>query len=115
MSTSTSFVINKLDMSHNTDKIHSHRNYELNYILNGVGRRFIGGSIERYVHGDLVLIGPNLPHCWEVKGVAEGLSPECITIHFHENFFGQNIIQSPELKPMYDLLMDSGLGIQFFG
>ncbi len=112
---SSSFDLKKTVLTPETYKIHSHKNYELNYIVSGWGTRIIGDNIESFARGDLVLIGPDLPHCWEVKGVAEGLAPECITIHFHENFFGQNIIKSPELQPMYELLMESNLGIQFFG
>jgi len=111
---SSSFNLKKTVLTPETYKIHSHKNYELNYIVSGWGTRIIGDNIESFARGDLVLIGPDLPHCWEIKGVAKGLSPECITIHFHENFLG-HIIQSPELKPMFDLLNESYLGIQFFG
>ncbi|MCF8381337.1 MAG: AraC family transcriptional regulator [Bacteroidales bacterium] len=112
---SSSFNLKKTTLTPETYKIHSHKNYELNYIINGWGTRIIGDNIESFSRGDLVIIGPNLPHCWEVKGVSQGLTPECITIHFHENFLGHSIIKSPELQPMYSLLEESGLGIQFFG
>jgi AraC-like DNA-binding protein len=112
---SSSFSLKKNALTPETYNIHSHKNFELNYIVNGWGSRIIGDNIESFYRGDLVIIGPNLPHCWEVKGVSHGLSPECITIHFHENFLGQQIMKSPELQPMYDLIKESSLGIQFFG
>jgi len=112
---STSFSLKKAVLTPETYNIHSHKNFELNYIVNGWGSRIIGDNIESFYRGDLVIIGPDLPHCWEVKGVSLGLSPECITIHFHENFLGQQIMKSPELLPMYDLFKESNLGIQFFG
>ena len=110
-----SFNLKKTLLTPETYKIHSHINFELNYIVSGWGTRIIGDNIESFVSGDLVLIGPDLPHCWEVKGVAQGAVPECITIHFHENFLGQKLVNSPELEPMYDLFKQSILGIQFFG
>ena len=112
---SNSFSLKKTTLTPETYRIHSHTNYELNYIVNGWGNRIIGDSIESFSRGDLVLIGPDLPHCWEVKGVSQGLNPECITIHFHSNFFSQKITQSPELIEMYKLFKESELGIQFYG
>jgi AraC-like DNA-binding protein len=102
-------------MSPEAHRIHSHKNFELNYIVNGWGNRITGDSIESFSRGDLVLIGPDLPHCWEVKGVSLGLKPECITIHFHTNFLGQKLMQSPELNGMLELIKKSSLGIQFYG
>lgn len=112
---STSFNIKRAVLTPKTYKIHSHKNFELNYILSGWGNRFVGDNMQSFSRGDLVMLGPNLPHCWEVKGVAQGTSPECITIHFHESFFGQKIIQSPELLPIYEMFNEAELGIQFYG
>jgi len=43
---------------------HHHPEYELTLTLNSRGQRFIGDHIGAYDDGDLVLIGPNLPHTW---------------------------------------------------
>ena len=102
-------------MTPRTYKIHSHRNFELNYIISGWGNRIVGDNMESFSRGDLVLMGPNLPHCWEITGVSQGVSPECITIHFHEDFFGQKILSSPELNPVIDLFRASSKGVQFYG
>jgi AraC-like DNA-binding protein len=112
---SMSFNLKRSLMTPRTYKIHSHKNFELNYILNGWGNRIVGNNMESFSRGDLVLMGPNLPHCWEVTGVSQGVSPECITIHFHEDFLGQKIMKSPELSPVMDLFSLSKRGIQFYG
>lgn len=111
----SSFSIRRTEMTSNTYKIHSHNNYELNYIVSGWGTRFVGDNIHSFSKGDLVLIGPGLPHCWEIKGVAIGKTPECITIHFQENIDGQQFFHSPELSPILKILKESKLGIQFYG
>ena len=112
---SSSFTLRRSVLTPKTYKIHSHKNFELNYILNGWGTRIIGDNIDSFSRGDLVLIGPDLPHCWEVQGVSQGNSPECITIHFHESFMGQELIQSPELVQINDMFKTAHLGIQFYG
>lgn len=43
---------------------HFHPEMELTWIARGSGTRFIGDHIENFQAPDLVLIGPNLPHCW---------------------------------------------------
>ena len=111
---SSSFTLRRSVLTPKTYKIHSHKNFELNYILNGWGTRIIGDNIESFSRGDLVLIGPDLPHCWEVQGVSQGNAPECITIHFHESFMGHELIQSPELVQINDMFKASNLGIQFY-
>lgn len=36
--------------------------FELTLTLNSRGQRFVGDHVAEYDHGDLVLLGPNLPH-----------------------------------------------------
>lgn len=43
---------------------HHHPEWELTLTLNSTGQRFIGDHIGDYDDGDLVLVGPNLPHTW---------------------------------------------------
>ena len=43
---------------------HYNREYELTLTLNSRGQRFIGDSMSAYDDGDLVLIGPTIPHTW---------------------------------------------------
>jgi len=108
---SYSFQINKLNQKQNRDIIHSHKNYELNFVVNGSGRRFVGGNIAMYGPGDLVLMGPNLPHCWEVNSQDE--APVSITIHFKEDLFDSKLFSVPEFSSLQKFLEKSKQGIYF--
>lgn len=44
--------------------LHSHAQWELDYIVRGRGQRTIGGTTEPFAAGDLVLVPPHVPHCW---------------------------------------------------
>ncbi len=110
-----SFVTRRLKMDPDSDKIHSHNNYELNLITEGAGRRIVGNHISSYVPGDLVLLGPNISHCWEVLEAVDGVEPECVTTHFFENIISSDFFNIPELEDVVGLLRKASSGILFKG
>lgn len=110
-----SFITRKLKMDPNSDKIHSHKNFELNLITSGSGRRIVGNHISSYNKGDLVLLGPNISHCWEILDIESNSEPECIVTHFYENIISSDFFNIPELEPVVKLLKDAKNGICFKG
>lgn len=110
-----SFITRKLQLASNTTKIHSHRNFELNYIASGTGKRIVGNSISGYAKGDLVLLGPHIPHCWDNLETEQDSIAECIVTHFNENIISSDFFNIPELEQVVDLLKNASNGIWFKG
>jgi AraC-like DNA-binding protein len=110
-----SFITRRLKMDPNSEKIHSHKNYELNLITSGSGRRIVGNHISSYTPGDLVLLGPNISHCWEVLETEKDKDPECIVTHFYENIISSDFFNIPELEEVMELLKQADSGILFRG
>ena len=107
-----SFISRKLPLKSN-DSIHSHKNFELNFITSGSGRRIVGDNISGFEKGDLVLMGPELPHCWEVLDEKLTNQPTCIVTHFSEDFVSSDFFKMPELEKVVELLRQSKHGLRF--
>jgi AraC-like DNA-binding protein len=110
-----SFITRKLQMYQDSHKVHSHNNFELNYITSGSGKRIVGNSIMSYAEGDLVLLGPDIPHCWDVLETGQAITPECIVTHFYENIISSDFFNIPELEEVVALLKNASNGIWFRG
>ena len=110
-----SFITRRLKMDPHSDKIHSHNNFELNLITAGWGRRIVGNHISSYGPGDLVLLGANVSHCWEVLEHEADSEPECVVTHFYENIISSDFFNIPEMESVVELLKKSKSGILFRG
>lgn len=53
---------NKAPLLCHQDFWHFHPEFEIVYVPHGRGRRFVGQKISQFEEGDLVLLGPNIPH-----------------------------------------------------
>ncbi len=108
-----SFMVHELEQCSKRDVIHSHKNYELNYMVNARGRRFVEGNIANFREGDLVMMGPEVAHGWEITNKDE--KPTSITIHFAEDFFKTSLFDIPEFKCLRNILDQSQYGLYFQG
>ncbi len=93
--------------------VHYHPEYEINFIYNGKGvRRVVGTNMEEIGLYEMVLVGPNLPHCWEIYN-CESKEIHEITIQFHNHLFEESFLNRRVAKPIKDLLERSKQGILF--
>ncbi len=96
---------------------HVHPELQLSLFISGKGYRIVGDSIAYLQPGDLVLVGPNLPHLWhhEDFGNQPKENIHFITLNFREDFLGEAFLQLPELKPVRSLFARSKQGLQVNG
>ena len=93
--------------------IHFHPELELNYIKNGKGvRRIVGDHIEEIPDIELVLVGPNLPHVWELHA-CECKKIHEITIHINNDLLDDKLLDRKIFKPIKDMIARSYHGILF--
>ncbi|WP_298502788.1 AraC family transcriptional regulator [uncultured Maribacter sp.] len=93
--------------------IHFHPEYEINFIHNAKNaRRIIGDSTEEIGDLDLVLVGPNLVHGWELHNCKSKKIHE-ITIHIPQDIVTQRTLSSKIFKQLKDMLHRSKHGILF--
>lgn len=104
-----SYVVYRYDTTGFPFLWHYHPEYELTLILEGSGKRIVGDSHAYFSPGDLVLLGPNLPHTW----VSE-TSSAAVVIQFTEAFIG-GLTQYAECDRIRKVLARSAQGLHFPG
>jgi len=98
-------------------KWHNHPEYELVLITKGWGKRSIGDYISRFEPGDLILMGPYLPHEYicddECFSQPNGMQSECVCIQFDHKFLGEQFFKLTENEPLLKVMKDSNYGCRF--
>ena len=93
---------------------HFHPEYELTFIIHGCGKRYIGNHMGPFESGDLVLIGPDLPHCWKLEGTdADNMDASAMVIQFSRETLGEALLEKSELVAIRNLLQQASFGISF--
>lgn len=110
----SSFTIRAFEETSFRSPYHYHPEYEITLITKGKGKRYVGNHTENFSEGDLVLLGPNLPHCWKSEPLKKGqINAKSIVIQFNEDFLGKDFFNSVEFGTIRTLLDRSERGIVF--
>lgn len=93
--------------------LHYHPECELTYIVKGSGTRCVGDSIEPFGPGDVVMIGPNVPHRWISNESENGKGTcEMLVLQFPADCFGEKLLGDPESKRLHQLLESANRGFR---
>lgn len=106
------------EMPHFYPHWHYHDEYELVYIHQSSGIRYVGDNISPYHPGDLVLLGSLLPHIWinEVSAeVTEASMASATVIHLQPQFVHNSFFDLSAMSELKKLFEKAFRGIRFIG
>ena len=94
--------------------IHTHREFELNYIENAAGaQRVVGDSIEEISDYELVLISSgNLEHGWQNHHLVPGNIRE-ITIQFSDDWLSEKLLDKNQFHSIQTMFQNGCKGLSF--
>ncbi len=109
-----SFVAWSHGYPYRTVRWHFHPEYEIQLITSTTGKFFVGDYIGDFEPGNLVMVGPHLPHNW-VSELPDNqvVKQRCLIIQFSGVFFSNAIAVFPELAQLQNLLDEAGHGLMF--
>jgi AraC-like DNA-binding protein len=91
---------------------HFHPEFELSWVMSSHGTRYVGDYIRPYVPDEIVLYGPNLPHCSRNDG-GRGEIVEQITVQFAADCWGTGLFDTPQAAGIKALLEESHGALMF--
>ena len=98
---------------------HYHPEYELVLVTQSTGRRMVGDHIGYFDRGDLVFMGPGLPHVWVsdevyVNGQASDMA-NAVVVQFETDFLGDQLLSIPEMEKVRQVFTLSNRGLHIRG
>ena len=93
---------------------HYHPEFELTLTLNSRGQRYVGDHIGAYDDGDLVLLGPNLPHTWYSDERIDERDPHVALVMWFAPGWAEGLTATlTEMRAVEAMLAAAGRGIAF--
>lgn len=103
---------------HSKPEYHSHPEIEILYVIKGSGKRIVNGHTENYTTGDMVLLGPHVPHVWLSDTLANDRikrEPSSILTYLNTDKFDTLFREINEFSAIRQLIDKSKRGIQIIG
>jgi len=98
---------------------HFHQEFELSFITEGSGKRIVGDSIEEFHPGDLIFIGPRIPHVWfsDESHIRQhsGRTLESVYMLFNQDILPSGLTSLPEFEAVRKAINLSERGIRITG
>lgn len=92
----------------------AHQHCEIALIEHCAGKRFIGDQIQDFAGTELVLLGSNLPHCWQYMQMVDPLVlPQAHFVDFFPDFLGKEFLAKQEARQLNRLLDKASSGLLF--
>ncbi|MFZ4261542.1 AraC family transcriptional regulator [Sphingobacterium sp. HJSM2_6] len=95
--------------------LHSHQEFQLTYVFKGSGYRLIGNKLKPFSEGDMVLLGPDIPHFWKSdRNYFEQKAVDTcgmIVLYFDKNILGDYLYSKEEFQKIKILFERSRGGL----
>ena len=106
---SESLRVLHLELEAFSGAMHRHSHVELTWVEHGEGLRSIGSSVEPFLDGDMVLVGPRVPHMWSSAHQHAGRRHAATVVQFSSQLVTQAGL--PELARLQPLVQAAGRGL----
>lgn len=114
-----SLIVVRREVCYFDNPFHFHPECELVYIVSGTGKRIIGDNIEVFGPGDMVFLGPNIPHVWySDPSFYKSNSDEksiAIVVYFSKEIFSEKFYQLEEVQSLKEVFKKAGRGLKIKG
>jgi len=117
--TEKAILIKQVDQEFLSNPLHFHELCELVLILESYGKRVVGNHVDSFSAGDLVLMGPNIPHIWRNDDIF--LDPEhherarAIVLYFPADFLLRLTDDQSTINAMQQFIKKAKRGLRFYG
>lgn len=93
---------------------HYHPECEISFVKRGFGTRMVGDNVEQFQEGDLLMLGPGLPHTL-VSGEMMDYDMEVVVVQFPKELLEARSLEIVELGGIGTLIDASARGLVFEG
>ena len=93
--------------------LHFHEDYELNLTLHVRGKRTVGNLVEDFTEKDLVIINPNVLHCYKRGESYANVRCEVVVVQFSKNLPSWGIFDTDQLRDIRNMLCQPAPGLKF--
>ncbi len=95
--------------------LHQDSSWELSYVIIGAGTRLIGDTTEIFHSGEVILIPPEIPHCWYFDNQVTDTQGKIanITVHFQSQWLDLISLAFPLLNNHITRLLERQDAVKF--
>jgi AraC-like DNA-binding protein len=93
------------------DKLHQHEEIQLSFIVEGEGTLVVGDTVNRYIKGDVLVIGSSLPHVFK-SAIKASEKSHMLSLFFTQKSFGSDFFDLNELKEIQPFFERSKYGFK---
>ncbi len=111
----SSYVVKYYNGTVFTLPYHMHNKYEITWIKEGQGTRIVGDNVSFFKKGDVLVLGPFLPHQWQSSSINDKERALSVSLFFKTDFPSKDFWQEKDAQDMQKVLAQSTKGLRLNG